>query len=58
MLSLRRSDTTMDLASSAPAKKASHFPVNQTHHDILVNNTVRGCQIVMHETHIQVMVCA
>lgn len=40
---------TMNFSSSLPAKKASHFPVNESHYVVTMDYQVRISKVVMHE---------
>lgn len=44
----------MNFSSCVPAKKASHFPVNEPHDLVIVNYAVGLGKVVMHEAHIWV----
>jgi hypothetical protein len=45
-------ELTMNISSSLPAKKASHFPVNESHYFVIMDYQVRLSKVVMHEAHV------
>lgn len=42
----------MNLSCRVPAKKAGHFPIDESHNLVSVNYTVGFSKVVVHETHI------
>jgi hypothetical protein len=56
MLPLGRSDPTVDFASGLPAKEASHLPINKPNNPVIVNYAVGLGEVVVHETHVRVLV--
>lgn len=49
-----RSSRTVNLPSRIPAKKTSHFPINEPHDIVIINYTIGLGKVVVHEAHVWV----